>query len=536
MQLLHRACNNCASQPLSERPFFSFDVTLSDGHSHNVVFFATLIFMKLAVVVSFASMTLGQVRIIFLACFFASLGVHLPVTAAEPDTTKPNIIFFMCDDLGWADLPAYGLKQTRGHGGWKILGNVQTPQINRLAQEGTRYLSFYANGAVCSPARTGMMTGRFPSTLGVHDYFGRHEQNVGKSMPDYVDPQLPNLANVLKQQGYRTAHFGKWHLNSNPESPSLSEYGFDEFTILKPTKADRPTNTRNIVDHAVKFIAANQEKPFYLNVWLRDPHSPLHPSQEQLEAYKNLGSGWPGHPSGLQVYFAVISEIDRQLGRILQSLDEHDLAKNTIVIFTSDNGPEDGLLPSTSFYGAITSAHHGPFRGAKRSLYEGGIRVPMIVRWPGRVKAGALDAESLWSGVDLLPTLAAVAGAKVDGLDGEDLSALLNGESTSRQAPLYWENRFPVYGSVAFQSPILAVRSGKWKLLMNPDRSRVELYNIPQDPSELNNLVHKELEITKELSAKVLKWSKSLQPGFVHPLAGKIHYLWPQKAVPPTTD
>ncbi len=197
-------------------------------------------------------------------------------------------------------------------------------------------------------------------------------------------------------------------------------------------------------------------------------------------------------------------------------------------MFSSDNGPEDIHIRNAS-HSAFGSP--GPFRGRKRSLYEGGIRVPFIVRWPGRVPAGRVETRSVLSGVDLLPTLLKIAGLPQDdalGLDGEDVSDILFGASRPRRKPLFWEWRFAIAGYNINRSPMLAIREGDWKLLLNPDFSRVELYDIPRDPMELNNLADRRPEIVKDLAAKALAWQKTLPLGPIEPTAGKNDYPWPR--------
>lgn len=457
---------------------------------------------------------------------FGLLAAASVVLAAE---RPPNVILFLCDDLGWADLPCYGQRSQTAHGGWSIQGDMQMPNLDRFAEQGTRFTRFYVNGAVCSPSRAGIMTGRFPSTIGAHDFFGPGSLNPDRNMPDYVDPDLTTLADVFKSTGYATGHFGKWHLNTEPSVPPVSKYGFDEFEILRPPREERATNTAAIVDASIDFMERNVDTPFFLNVWIRDPHAPLVPTEEQMAPYAHLSPKWGDHVGGLQVYYAVLTELDRQFGRLVARLDELGLSENTLVIFTSDNGPVDGLLPGTSHYGGATSANHGPFRGAKRSLYDGGVRMPFVARWPQKITAGALDEQTLFSGVDLLPSFAVLAGAKPVAFDGEDVSAVFHGRPVNRQKPLFWENRFPVYGAVAHQSPMLAVCKDNRKLLMNPDGSRVELYDSSKDPSELNNLAASHPMVVADLKQKLMSWHRSIEPGFVHPDAGNKNFNWPEE-------
>ncbi len=451
---------------------------------------------------------------------------------ATADTGRPNFIFIFCDDLGWADLPCHGYRQVKAHGGWIVRGDLEMPNIDRLAKEGTLFTQFYVSSAVCSPSRTGLMTGRFPSELGIHDYLAKKELNEERGMPDFVDPGEPTVTGILKKSGYRTGHFGKWHLSGKIAGvPDPTEYGIDIYKNCLDGPRKRPGSSEMIADETIAFVRENKNHPFYVNAWLYDPHSPLHPSDEELAPFDHLSPRWGDHKGALQVWYAVLANIDRQIGRILDVLDEEGLADNTVVIFSSDNGPESGLIPGVSHYGGASSTNSGPFRGIKRSLYEGGIREPFIVRWPKGIPAGRVDNETVIGGTDYLPTICSLAGTKPPNTiaaDGVDMSNALKGRALKRSLPLMWENRFPVYGHVLHKSPMLAIRDGNWKLLMNPDLSRVELFDIPNDPNELSNRAEQKPEIVERLSRQLLAWNKSLPAGPVHPDAGSNAYPWPK--------
>ncbi len=444
---------------------------------------------------------------------------------------KPNVIFILADDLGWADLPAYGHNSVLAHGGWIVRGELKMPNIERMAEEGTIFTQYYVNSGVSSPSRTGIMTGQFPGRLAIHDYLATPELNRERGMPDFLETSVPTITKLLKSEGYNTAHFGKWHLGSGSQSPVPQEYGIDEYKTCLDGPMKRVGSTEMIADETIKYIENKKDTPFYINVWLYDPHSPLHPTDAMMEPYKNLSPGWGENRGALEVWYGVLTDIDRHIGRILNKLDELGLSKNTIVIFTSDNGPESGLIPFISHYGGASSTDTGPFRGIKRSLYEGGIREPFIVRWPGNTPAGKVNNASVLSGVDILPTICCITGTKLPGdiiMDGENMSQALNGKQVKRTKPLMWENRFPVYGHVIHQSPILAIRTEKWKLLMNPDLSRIELYDIPNDPTELNNLADHNPKIVKKLSGQLLGWQATLPKGPIDKNAGSNGYPWPQ--------
>ena len=451
----------------------------------------------------------------------------------QANNDRPNFIFILCDDLGWADLPVHGHQSVTAHGGWLVRGDLKMPNVDRLAAEGTIFSQFYVNAGVCSPSRVGIMTGQFPGSLGIHDYLGNPKQNKAHGMPDWVEPSIPMVTRLLQNAGYKTVHFGKWHLGIGPHAPKPEEYGIDDYKPCNDGPMKRVGSTEMIADETINFLESSVagKEPFYINAWLYDPHSPLRPTEEMMAPYKHLSPGFGDNKGALEIWYAVLSDIDKHVGRIIDKLDELGLSENTIVVFSSDNGPESGLIPFISHYGGASSTNTGPFRGVKRSLYEGGIREPFIVRWLGTTPAGKVDNTSVISGVDWLPTVCDLARVPLPTgkkFDGENLSPALKGTPVIKERPQMWENRFPVYGHVIHKSPMLAIRVGNWKLLMNPDRSRVELYDIPNDPTELNNLASRKPQIVKDLSEKVLAWQATLPEGPVDPNAGSNAYPWPQ--------
>ena len=455
----------------------------------------------------------------------------LRVLSAVPATglaaeQRPNFIFIFCDDLGWGDLPAYGHRNVNAHGGWVVRGELKTPHIDRMAAEGTLFTQFYVASGVCSPSRAAIMTGKFPGEVGIHDYLASAELNERRGCVNYLDPEIPTVTRLLQDAGYATAHFGKWHLGGRTGAPGPEQYGIDLYDDCRSGPGGRVTSSAQIADSTIAFMERHKDAPFYVNAWLYDPHSPLHPTEEMLAGYEGLTPRWGKHHGSLQVWYAVLTYIDKQVGRILERLDELGLSENTVVVFSSDNGPESGLIPFVSHYGNASSA--GPFRGLKRSLYEGGIREPFIVRWKRRTPANAVNRETVFGGIDWLPTVCRLAGAEVPAnIPGEDLSSAFLGTPVLRTTPLMWENRFPVYGHVLDKSPMLAIRAGRWKLLMNPDRSRLELYDIPGDPSEMDNLASREPGVVRQLSEQLLAWHRTLPPGPVDSGAGKAQYAWP---------
>jgi arylsulfatase A-like enzyme len=447
----------------------------------------------------------------------------LAVPAETQAADRPNILFILTDDLGWGDLGCYG--HTR----------IKTPHLDKLAAEGTQYLQFYVNNPVCSPSRTAFTTGHYPARHRVHGHFAGNQSNAKRDMPNWLDPTAHTLPRLLQQAGYATAHFGKWHLGSDEEAPPPDDYGFDSHHTQNSSgnnyddkdKYFRAKSTGYFVDDTIEFIKANRDKPFYVNLWTLVPHATLHPTDEDMKPYKNLGPQGVPYKGAMQIFYATVTAMDRELGRLFAALDELGVADNTIIVFTSDNGPEDMHARNASHSGAGSP---GPFRGRKRAIYEGGVRMPCIVRWPQGAPVGRIESDAVWTAVDLLPTMCKLAGVTVPAdlqPDGEDVSDILTGASRPRTKPIMWEWRFNVNGWSWYKPPMLAMRDGDWKLLMNPDRSRVELYNIPVDPMEVNNQVLRYPDMVDRLAAQLLSWQQTLPPGYTDPNAGSNDYPWP---------
>lgn len=462
-------------------------------------------------------------------CLFAILGmaaVGADRVAAEsaPSQAPPlNVVFILADDLGWDDLSCYGNRRFR------------TPNLDRLAAEGTLFTHYYQAGSVCSPTRAALMTGKYPAELRIHGHLATPQQNAQRGMPNYLDPAVPTLPQILRRAGYKTIHVGKWHLGRPADAPEgLSLYGFDVARWIDCRAGDRnlwnveerPHAARELIDAAIEEIEALQGEPFYCQIWFNDPHAPLAPSADQMKPFR--GQTPDGFTSPFMVYAATLVEMDRQIGRLLERLQELGLTERSLIIFSSDNGPEDIDIGNAA-WSAYGSA--GPFRGRKRSLYEGGIRVPLIIRGP-TVPAGRVDDRSVICGVDFLPTICELAGVEVpqdirEGIRGQSMAAAWRGAEVQRTQPLLWEWRFRIANHPWNRSPMLAVRDGNWKLLLNPDRSRVELYDICQDPGEQNNLADRHPEIVARLAETAIAWQQTLPPGRVEASAGKNDYPWP---------
>jgi N-acetylgalactosamine-6-sulfatase len=441
---------------------------------------------------------------------------------------QPNIVFIFTDDQGWGDLGAYGHP------------DAQTPHLDALASNGMLFNQFYVASPVCSPSRASLLTGRFAAETGIHYAMGGPAGNEFNDVL-WLDPAIPNIYRVFAENGYRIGHYGKWHLgqrdrDGNDVAPPLKAYGVHESATNKsvPPKLSGLTNSNKserVADEGVAFIERNRDRPFFLSLWINDPHAILDPTEEQMAPYLELT-----HPTvrnrmrnSQTVYYAILTAIDAAVGRVIKALDDAELSDDTIVIFSSDNGPSPLWSQATGHAG---SGLTGPFRGTKASLYEGGIRVPFIVSWPKHIPAGKVELSSVLSAVDMFPTLAKLAGLDAnipENLDGEDMSEVLLGTPKERSGALFWEYRFGNWGREMMVSPQLAVLEGDWKLLMNPDRSRVELYNISEDLTETENRARYEHETVDRLSAKLLHWwqTEVPSPKKAPPFAGQSQWRMP---------
>jgi N-acetylgalactosamine-6-sulfatase len=426
-----------------------------------------------------------------------SLSLLLPVAlrAAEP-APRPNIVFIFADDWGWGDLSCHGHP-------W-----LKTPNLDRLAAQGIDFQQFNVLNPVCSPSRTAATTGMYPARFCIHEHFAPGK-NVQRGMPDWLDPKAPTLARFLKNTGYRTGHFGKWHLtNTGAEgAPAPQAYGFDESAVFNGPGVE--AGLHDTASNAVRFIRESAGRPFYVNVWLHESHTPHVPTKESLEKWKHLDEQ-------KQVYSAVITDGDNAVGEVLDALKAAGVESNTIVLFSADNGPEwtgnEKNKRMGEGWGTWASVGQtGGLRGRKRSLFEGGVRVPFLVRWPGHAPAGSTNAATVVTAVDLLPTLCAAAGVELSKEykgDGESLLAALNGEAAKRTRPVFWEWR----GTKTEPDwwPRLAVRDGDWKLVMTHDTHRIELHDLAADRAEAKDVAKEHADVAARLKKLALDWKDTL--------------------------
>lgn len=421
---------------------------------------------------------------------------------------QPNIIFILTDDMGFGDISCFN-------------GYYKTPNIDRLAAEGKKFTSYYSASPICSPSRVGFLTGMQPARWNITSFLQKKADNKLCEQADYLNPAAPSIARVLKDGGYATAHFGKWHMGGGrdvDDAPSIQQYGFDEWSstyespdpdpLLTATdwiwsdkdSIKRWNRTSYWVDKALAFLAKNTNKPCFINLWPDDVHTPWVAGDDKTGKY-------PGDPEEEKSFINVLTEYDKQIGRLLEGLKSMGIDKNTMIVFTSDNGP----LPN------FRHDRSAGFRGSKLSLYEGGTRMPFIIHWPGKIEQGTSDSSSVITATDLLPSFCKIANVTIPenyAGNGEDRSEVFLNKPKERITILYWE-----YGrnNISFKypkgddrSPSLALRDGKWKFLMNSDGSNKELYDLSTDKNEAINLINDNSIIGKTLSEKLLNWWNSL--------------------------
>ena len=474
----------------------------------------------------------------------------------ESAQRQPNIILIVADDLGINDISTFG--------GGVANGRVQTPGIDRIAAEGVNFNTAYAGSATCAPSRAMILTGRYPARTGFEftptpDGMGRilktisgtmdsglppliYNRALADSQPSYENQGLPGsevtLAEILREQGYYTAHIGKWHLGRSAESNPNAQ-GFDDSLLMAsglflPEKHPDVVNaklsfdpidkflwagmnyaasfngsewfepggylTDYWTDEAAKVIRASKQQPFFLYMAHWATHTPLQATRDDYEAVGDI------QPHRLRVYAAMVRALDRSVGRILDTLDEEGIADNTIVIFTSDNGGAG--------YVALPEIN-APYRGWKLTLYEGGLRVPMLIRWPDGLEAGTVT-ETPVAHIDILPTVVAAVAAKLPEkrvIDGVNMLAALNNPlQPAAERPLFWTSAY-------YQ----AVRKGSWKLQRSERPAGAWLYDLATDPTEQHNVIAQHPKIASELATLLDEYRASSRPPlYRHVLEGPV--------------
>ena len=414
------------------------------------------------------------------------------VHAGSGPRKKPNIVFILIDDMGWPDVACYGSKFH------------ETPNIDRLASQGMKFSDAYAACPVCSPTRASIMAGQYPARVGITDFIPGHWRPYEKLIVPENRLQLPlesvTIGEALKEQGYATCYIGKWHLGEKGYSPD--KQGFDKVPLGTKNKNDKQVS--GFTDEAIKFIEEKKQEPFFLYLSHHSVHIKLEAPEELVNKYKRK----PKPPTGVNnpIYAAMVEHLDTHTGRLLKKLDDLDLAKNTIVIFFSDNG---GLRQAYGGYKGpkqIVSTN-APLRDEKGTLYEGGIREPLIVRWPGVVEPGT-DCSAPVTSVDFYPTFLEIVGAKAPNqpLDGESIMPLLRQDGELKRDAIYWH--YPHYHH---STPAGAIREGNYKLIEFYEDGKLELYDLAGDIGEKKNLATEMPQKAAQLQQKLARWRRSVK-------------------------
>lgn len=397
--------------------------------------------------------------------------LQTPLKSAEAQ--RPNIVVFLADDMGWGDPGCYGSE------------SIKTPNIDKLATQGVRFTQCYAAAGVCSPSRSSILTGRTPYRNGVWQHLsGNHEAHLRESEITY--PKL------LKEAGYQTCHVGKWHLNSrpqfnHPDFPQPSDHGYDYWMATHNNAAPSHENPANFVrngepvgelnGYSAPLVAKeaihwleeirDPQKPFALSIWVHEPHHPIATDPQFSELYNDHRN---------RKYMGNITQLDFALGQVMNALDAHGLTDNTILFFTSDNGPEG--------QGGSVGGSTGGLRGRKRDDHEGGIRVPGIVRWPGHIKPGMVSDVPV-IGSDIFATVLDITGIPLPTdrtIDGVSMLPAFEGRPVERKVPLFWRTH------VSRPDSRVALRIDQWKIVGNETMEEFQLFEIDKDPREENDL------------------------------------------------
>jgi arylsulfatase A-like enzyme len=429
----------------------------------------------------------------------AIIAIALSSLRAQPAApSRPNIVLIITDDVGYGDFGAYGAP------------DIKTPNIDGLAKAGTRFTDFYSNGATCTPTRAGLMSGRYQQRFALERPLGGATSPDGTLGLPVTGRSLPQL---LRNTGYATGLIGKWHLGYQPHNSPLA-HGFESFFGFKSGYIDYYQHTDGagqpdlfendapvlvqgystdlITQRSIKFIEDHARTPFFLDVSYNAAHwpyqSPDHPSTA-IDRARHI-MPYDEHTNTRAEYAKILERADHGVGQILAALDRLGLASNTLVIFTNDNGGE-------------WLSRNSPFFNRKNSVYEGGIRVPAVMRWPGHVPAGAVTKQ-VGITMDLTATILAAAGASVPAetkLDGMDLLPLIAKSAKPVSRQLFWR----VTGAAANER---AVRDGDWKLLI--DNGRFMLFDLSKDPGERNELAASNAGLVRRLRQAILDWEKDV--------------------------
>ncbi|MGB0583211.1 MAG: sulfatase, partial [Limisphaerales bacterium] len=445
----------------------------------------------------------------------------LLIFASQLEAAKrPNIILFLVDDMGWTDLGCYGSDL------------YETPNIDRLADEGIRFRRAYAACTVCSPTRAAILTGMYPARLHVTDFIAGHPfHNTKLRIPDWtkqLNVEHVTIAEELKRLDYKTAHIGKWHLTPRDgvEHPDLwpEAQGFDKniggFSAGAPGSYHWPYGrgrdkqqgkvinlpnkgkqgdylTDTLTDEAVKIIQEWKDDPFFIYFSYYNVHTPLQAKAEYVKEFEGKVKNGARHTN--PTYAAMIRSLDESVGRVLNQLENHGLSDDTIIMFTADNG---GLIEQGN---KVRVTSNLPVRNGKGSVYEGGVRVPGIIKWPGVVTGGQVNSFPIIS-MDFLPTILDIVEIKpTNRPDGISLTKLLRGQSIDRRSELFWH--YPHYHSMG-GVPYTAMLSGNHRLIHFHEDDRLEFYDIANDPHENTNLASSRPQLAKHFLSRMNAWRK----------------------------
>jgi arylsulfatase A len=435
---------------------------------------------------------------------FALVASALPAraeSAAGKDEKPVNIVFVLADDLGYGDLGCYGHAL------------IQTPNLDKFATQGMRFTQCHSGGSVCSPSRSAILTGRTPYRNGVFTW-------IPEGSAVHLRPSEITLAALLRRAGYATCHVGKWHLNglfNSVKQPQPGDHGFDWWLATQNNAGPNHKNPKNFVrngkavgpmegyssslvaQEAIRWLTKERDpnKPFYLNVCFHEPHERIETDKKFQDLYPDLVKSDPDKAQ----HHGNVSQMDHAFGMLMTALDELKLTDNTIVIFTSDNGPEGTGLKGR------TRGSSGGLRGRKRSLYAGGITVPGLVRWTGKIHPGS-KSDTPIIGSDFFTTLCAIAKVQVPQdrpIDGANILPAFDGKPVARKTPMYWRYH------AALEEMKIAVRDGDWKILANLPLTKFELYNLKADPRETTNLAGKETEKLAAMKQTLIKLNAEIE-------------------------
>lgn len=415
--------------------------------------------------------------------------------AAEDTESLPNVVVFLADDLGWGDLACYGHD------------TIKTPHLDAFAKQGVRFTQCYSACGVCSPSRSAILTGRTPYRNGVFRWIpAGHEVHLRTSEV--------TIAELLQQRGYATCHVGKWHLNGHfdsPKHPQPNDHGFDYWFATQnnaaPSHKDPKNFVRNgesvgqltgysaelVVDEAIEWLSNHRDpaRPFFLNVWTHEPHLPIESDPQFMSLYDT-------EDMGLKQHHGNVTQLDHAFGKLVTALEQLELDDNCVVFFTSDNGPEGSGRPDKKNPGSQrdrTRGSTGGLRGRKRDDYEGGIRVPGMVRWPGNIEAGKVSDVPV-VGTDIFATVCELVGVSLPKdrvIDGASMLPAFKNRPVPRTQPLYWRTH------IASPSCRVALRIDDWKIVANDDLTQFELYDLGEDWQEKNDLASEAPEKLTEM-------------------------------------